>query len=93
MENTGTPSQHENESYSDYMSRLYKAPPPNVREFKRDSLGRIIEQGNPQRPNWTVRPPHDLAKKALKFMREQNMSVTKYLTYAMHNLHNNQKDA
>ena len=87
METTGTQSQHENESYAAYMARLYKTPSINYGDQKRDSSGRMQYSGNAQRPFWGFRPPLDLAKVAYKFMRDQNMSVTTYLTYAMHNLH------
>ena len=92
METAGNQPRHKDETYAQHMARLYKAPPINYANQKRDPSGRLVEQGKAQRPYWRFRPPVDLAKDALKFMREQDMSVTTYLTYAMHNLHNNQKN-
>ena len=89
MEKPGNQPRHKDETYAQHMARLYKAPPINYANQKRDPSGRLVQQGKAQRPYWGFRPPVDLAKDALKFMREQDMSVTTYLTYAMHNLHNN----
>ena len=84
METTGTQSRLEGESYAQYMRRLYHHP-----------LNRgIAAVNNPNKwdqikDQWGFRPPPDLAFLAYKFMREKDMSVTTYLTYAMHNLHKN----
>jgi hypothetical protein len=83
METTGTQSRRDGESYSEYMRRLYYRPvkrgiaavnAPN----KWDEIKDV---------SWTFRPPVDLTPTAYKYMREKEMSVTTYLTYAMHNLH------
>ena len=52
----------------------------------------IPSRDGSERPKWSFRVPNDLAKEALKFMREQNMSVIKYLTFAMHQLHTKTND-
>lgn len=91
METTGPQSRREGESYAEFMDRLYRADPYANR--KRDETGHYIpSRDGSERPKWSFRVPNDLAKQALKFMREQNMSVTKYLTFAMHNLHNTDKN-
>ena len=73
METTGTQSRLKDESLYDYMRRLYG------HKIKAKIAGDVI---------WHIRPPHELSAAAYKFMREHDMSVTTYLTYAIHNLHN-----
>ena len=91
MTTPGDQSQREGESYAEFMDRLYAANPYSNR--KRDETGHYVpSRDGSERPKWSFRVPNDLAKEALKFMREQNMSVTKYLTFAMHNLHNSDKN-
>ena len=89
MATTGNQSKREGESYAEFMDRLYRADPYANR--KRDAItgAYVPSSDGTERPKWSFRVPNDLAKEALKFMREQNMSVTKYLTFCMHNLHNN----
>ena len=91
METTGNQSKREGETYAEFMDRLYRADPYANR--KRDSVtgAYIASSDGTERPKWSFRVPNDLAKEALKFMREQNMSVTKYLTFAMHQLHTKDK--
>ena len=90
MENTGNQSQRKGESYSEFMNRLYAADP--YRKRKRDSNGLYIASHDwTERELWSFRVPNDLASLARKFMREENMSVTKYLTLAMHKLHQTEK--
>ena len=92
METTGSQSRREGETYAEFMDRLYRADPYSNR--KRDSItgAYIASNDGTERPKWSFRVPNDLAKEALKFMREQNMSVTKYLTFAMHQLHTKNND-
>ena len=94
METTGDQSRREGESYAEFMDRLYRADPIDYTTKLRDPFdGQFVPSSNRrERPRWSFRVPHDLAKQALKFMREENMSITKYLTFAMHNLHNNNND-
>ena len=83
MEKPGNQSRHRGEDYSSYMRRLYHKPlnrgiaaindPNNLNEIKE---------------KWAFRPPVSLTSIAYKFMRKHDMSITTYLTYAMHNLHN-----
>ena len=80
MATTGDQSQLEGESYSEYMDRLYRAE-----HYTKQA------DSHQERRIWTFRVPDDLARKALAFMRAENMSVTKYLTFAMHQLHTKNK--
>jgi len=92
METTGHQSRREGESYAEFMDRLYRANPIDYTTKQRGSDGTYLPSSNrAERPRWSFRVPHDLAKQALKFMREENMSITKYLTFAMHNLHNKEQ--
>ena len=83
MENTGTQPRHEGESYAEYMRRLYRRP-----------LKRGIAAANApnkwdeiKEVSWSFRPPTELTAIAYRFMREEEMSLTTYLTYAVHHLH------
>jgi hypothetical protein len=83
MEPTGSQQRFEGESYHAYMRRLYRKP-----------LNRgitAVHKPNDQtdiKELWSFRPPTDLTKAAYKFMRKHEMSITTYLTFAMHTLHN-----
>lgn len=93
METTGNQSQRPNETYAEYMDRLYRAD-PHANQIKLKETGQFGKSQsiyNPARPRWSFRVPHELAIKALKFMRAENMSITTYLTYAMHQLHTKNK--
>ena len=83
METTGTQSRLKGESLYDYMQRLYyparRGGAAISNPNKWDELKSVV---------WHMRPPQELLATAYKFMRENDVSVTTYLTYAMHNLHN-----
>ena len=93
METTGSQSKREGETYAEFMDRLYRADPIDYANKIRTFDGQFVPSSKrKERVKWSFRVPNDLAKEALKFMREQNMSVTKYLTFCMHNLHNSDKN-
>jgi hypothetical protein len=77
MEKPGNQSRHDGEPYAEWMSRLYK--PAHYTE----------DRHNGERPRWSFRVPNDLAAEAFSFMKEHKMSITTYLTFAMHNHLNN----
>ena len=90
METTGPQSRRPDESYAEHMERLYRADPYANR--KRDETGAFVKsKDGTERPKWGFRVPNALATKALKFMRAENMSITTYLTFAMHQLHTKDK--
>ena len=93
MDTAGNQLRREGESYAEYMDRLYRARTIDYRDKVRDPFdGQFVPSSkHDQRLRWSFRVPHELAKPALKFMREQNMSITKYLTFAMHQLHTKNK--
>lgn len=90
METTGTQSRLEGETYAEYMSRLYRSTQYESR--RRDEHGTFLPGKAEQvRPKWSFRPPLELAVIAYDFMRKNDMSVTTYLTFAVHKLHSENK--
>ena len=86
METGGKQSRKEHESYADYMARLYRSPRYELKA--RGSNGAFIPgTTGERRPMWSFRPPLELASQAYIFMKKHGMSITTYLTYAMHKLH------
>lgn len=86
MATTGKQSRNEGESYADYMARLYRSPRYELKA--RGSNGAFIPgAAGEKRPMWSFRPPLVLASAAYIFMKKHGMSITTYLTYAMHKLH------
>ena len=94
METTGNQSQREGETYAEFMDRLYRTDPIDYTAQARDEKGSFAPSSNRnERPTWSFRVPTNLARQALKFMREENMSITKYLTFTIHHhLHNQDKN-
>ena len=90
MEKTGNQSRHDGETYAEWMSRLYKPKAINYSAKVRHPDGHYETSGGiEQRAFWGFRVPHELALVAYRFMRENEIeSITTYLTYTMHNLHN-----
>ena len=72
MEKTGDQQRLENESYAQWMTRLYS--PVHYTEKGHDG----------ERNRWCFRVPNDLAADAFVFMKKHDMSITTYLTFAMH---------
>lgn len=90
METTGTQSRLDGETYADYMSRLYRSNQYECR--RRDEHGTFLPGKAEQvRPKWSFRPPLELAANGYAFMKEHGMSVTTYLTFALHKLHSESK--
>jgi len=86
MATTGKQSRNEGESYADYMARLYRSPRYELKA--RGTNGAFIPgSAGEKRPMWSFRPPLVLASAAYIFMKKHGMSITTYLTYAMHKLH------
>ena len=87
METTGDQSRRKGETYHEYMQRLYNKPlNRGITAVKKPNHWSEIKE------RWSFRPPTDLTPAAYKFMRKNKMSITTYLTFAMHNLHNNNND-
>ena len=82
METIGGQSRRKDESLKSYMRRLYYKPANRGLNAIRSPNTCLKDV------RWNFRPPTSLTAIAYKFMREHDMSVTTYLTYAMHNLHN-----
>lgn len=90
MATDGTQSRMNGESYADYMARLYRSNQYEVK--RRDKRGAFIPcKSTEVRPKWSFRPPLELATDGYAFMKKHGMSVTTYLTYAMHKLHTDSK--
>ena len=88
MENTGNQQPLGNENYAEYMARLYKPKPIDYSAQLRNSNGDFVSAGNKdQRKMWSFRVPNELAEVGYDFMKKHGMSITTYLTFAMHNLH------
>lgn len=81
-ETDGSQLRHEGESYRQYMRRLYSKP-------LNRGIAAVRDPNDPAdiKERWSFRPPTELTGAAYKFMRKHNMSITTYLTYAMHKLH------
>lgn len=81
-ETDGSQLRHEGESYQNYMQRLYSKP-------LNRGIAAVHKPNDPAliKERWSFRPPTELTGAAYKFMRKHNMSITTYLTYAMHHLH------
>ena len=92
MESTGDQSRRPDESYAEHMDRLYRANPYANRKRDQETGAFVKSHNGTERPKWGFRVPNVLATKALKFMRAENMSITTYLTFAMHQLHTKNDD-
>ena len=92
MEKSGNQSRRDGETYAEWMDRLYR-PTPYANQKRDEKSGSFLPSSTgTERPKWSFRVPNVLAAKALKFMRDEQMSVTKYLTFAMHqHLNNSEK--
>ena len=86
MENAGNQSRHKDETYAEWMARLY---PPISRESNLTGTSKEIDP-DLLRPSWGFRPAVPLSWQAHKFMRENNMNITTFLNVVMHEWFNSQ---